>query len=47
VYTVVAALYVGGNSVNPEVRVIEHRVAGTSSARYGLRTHGGMPAVSR
>ena len=46
-YTVVAALYVGGNSVNPEVRVIEHRVAGTSTTRYGLHTQGGMPAVSR
>jgi hypothetical protein len=46
-YTVVAALYVGGNSVNPEVRVIEHRVAGTSTARYGLHTQGGMPTVSR
>jgi hypothetical protein len=27
-YTVLTALYIGGNSVNPEVRVIEHRVAG-------------------
>jgi hypothetical protein len=27
-YSVAAALYVGGNSVNPEVKIIEHRVAG-------------------
>lgn len=27
-YSVVAALYVGSNSVNPEVKIIEHRVAG-------------------
>ena len=46
-YTVVAALYVGGNSVNPEVRVIEHRVAGTSTARHGLHTQGGNSTASR
>jgi hypothetical protein len=27
-YTVLAALYIGGNSVNPEVKSIEHHVAG-------------------
>ena len=27
-YYVMAALYVGGNSVNPEIKVFEHRVAG-------------------
>lgn len=29
-YHVMSALYVGGNSVNPEIRVFEHRVAGGS-----------------
>jgi hypothetical protein len=33
-YTVVAALYIGGNSVNPEVTSIEHRVAGALEARH-------------
>jgi hypothetical protein len=27
-YNVMTALYVGGNSVNPEIKVFEHRVAG-------------------
>jgi hypothetical protein len=29
-YHVLSALYVGGNSVNPEIKVFEHRVAGGS-----------------
>jgi hypothetical protein len=33
-YTVLAALYIGGNSVNPEVKSIEHRVAGALEARH-------------
>ena len=27
-YSVMTALYVGGNSVDPEIKVFEHRVAG-------------------
>jgi hypothetical protein len=46
-YTIVAALYVGGNSVDPEVKVIEHRIAGTATAQHALHTERGMPAVSR
>jgi len=33
-YTVLAALYIGGNSVNPEVKSIEHRVAGALEPRH-------------
>jgi hypothetical protein len=33
VYTVMIALFVEGNTVNPEVKVIEHRVAGGSTPR--------------
>jgi hypothetical protein len=29
-YSVVAALYVGGNSVNPDVKIIEHRARSPS-----------------
>jgi hypothetical protein len=36
-YTVVIALLVEGNSVNPEVRVIEHSVAGRSGLRQSAR----------
>ncbi len=30
-YKIMIALYVGGNSVNPEVKVVEHRVTGASA----------------
>ena len=32
-YTVAAALFIGGNDLNPEIKVIEHRVGTTSAAR--------------
>jgi len=35
-YTVLTALYIGGNSVNPEVKSIEHRVAGGFEPRQHL-----------
>ena len=37
-YTVVAALYVGDNGVNPEVKVIEHRAAGIPASRRDTHT---------
>jgi hypothetical protein len=41
-YTVAAALIIGGNAVNPEVRVIEHRVA-AFAARRGVRPQRDIP----
>ncbi len=42
-YTVAAALFIGGNAVNPEVKVIEHRVAGTLAPRRGVRRQRDIP----
>jgi hypothetical protein len=42
-YTVAAALFIGGNAVNPEVRVIEHRVAGALAPRRGVRPQRDIP----
>ena len=36
-YTVAAALFIGGNALNPEIKVIEHRVEATSAARPSRR----------
>ena len=33
VYKVIIALYIGGNSMNPEVRIVEHRVSSHRSGR--------------
>jgi hypothetical protein len=43
-YTVAAALFIGGNALNPEIKVVEHRVGATSAARPRLRAR---PAQSR
>ena len=40
---VAAALFIGGNAVNPEVRVIEHRVAGALAPRRGVRPQRDIP----
>lgn len=45
-YTVVVALYVGGNRVNPEVKVIEHRAASTFIPRQSRRLRHSMPSAS-
>lgn len=42
-YTVVAALYVGGNGVNPEVEVFEHRAGGVPTARRDARLQHRIP----
>ena len=42
-YTVAAALFIGGNAVNPEVRVIEHRVAAALAPRRGVRPQRDIP----
>jgi hypothetical protein len=44
-YTVIAALYVEGNSVNPEVKVVEHRVEGKFAPQQSLRPRHSMPAA--
>jgi len=44
-YTVAAALIIGGNAMNPEVRIIEHRVA-ASAPRRGVRPQRNVP-ISR
>jgi len=46
-YTVVTASYIGGNSVNPEVKVIEHRVAGPFAPRQSRRPRHSMLTASR
>jgi hypothetical protein len=38
-YTVAAALFIGGNALNAEIKLIEHRVAATSAARPRPRAH--------
>jgi hypothetical protein len=42
-YTVAAALFIGGNAVNPEVRVIEHRVTAALAPRRGMRPQRDIP----
>ena len=42
VYTIMIALYVGGNDVNPEVKVVEHRVV-AASAPAPTRHSGSTP----
>jgi len=42
-YTVAAALFIGGNAVNAEVRVVEHRVAGAVAPRRGVRPQRDIP----
>ena len=42
-YTVAAALFIGGNAVNPEVRVVEHRVAGALAPRRGVHPQRDIP----
>jgi hypothetical protein len=38
-YTVAAALFIGGNTLNPEIKVVEHRVGTTSAAQPRSRAH--------
>jgi hypothetical protein len=45
-YKIMIALYVGGNSVNPEVKVVEHRVS-NESARSPGKARQGAPIASR
>ena len=46
-YKIMIALYVGGNSVNPEVRVVEHRVDGASAPQRGRHSSEGVRGASR
>ena len=45
-YTVAAALFVGGNALNPEIKVIEHRVATAFAPRRSVRPQHDIP-ISR
>lgn len=46
-YKIMIALYVGGNSVNPEVKVFEHRVSSASARSPGKFSRQGTPLASR
>jgi hypothetical protein len=41
-YTVAIAFFVGGNKVNPEIKVLEHLVAATSAARPSRGAHAAL-----
>ena len=47
VYKIMIALYVGGNSVNPEVKLVERRVSGASARSRGKSSLEGSPGASR
>ncbi len=47
VYTIAIALFVDGNSVNPEVKIVEHRVAGAPVTASGQRPDQGVPSPYR
>jgi hypothetical protein len=44
-YTVMAAVYVGGNRINPEINVIDHRVTGKVASRSSSLVHQAVPVL--
>ena len=47
VYTIMTAVYVGGNRMNPEVRVIEHRVAAAATTPAPRHSNPSLSGASR
>jgi hypothetical protein len=46
-YTIATALFIGGNRVDPEVKLIEHRVARGAAARTSARTRRDKPSTNQ
>jgi hypothetical protein len=44
-YTVLAALYLRGNAIDPEVAVIAHRATGSATSRHGAKERQRAPAA--